>query len=108
MTERLLAEKWSSVEGLESLAALKNLKSLHVSEVRAEYTDDDDFSEVVLDDGQSLGVPSRGLDRLRQAIASLRRANPGIVIDTDYSGFEEREFQQVFEIGPPVGSEPAL
>jgi hypothetical protein len=108
LRELAIDEDALTVEGLESLAALKNLKSLHVAHLMADHQDDDDYAEVVLDDGQNLNVPSSALDRLRRAIASLRRACPGIVIDTDYNGFEEREFRRVRELEPPQGSEPAL
>ncbi|HJT33746.1 MAG TPA: hypothetical protein VJ783_16995 [Pirellulales bacterium] len=108
LRELAIDEDTLTAEGLESLAALKNLKRLHITHVMEEYTDNDVSCSIVLDDGQPLVVPSSGLDRLRQAIDSLRRAHPGIVIDTDYQGFEEREFQRLFELAPPPGSHPAL
>lgn len=109
LRELAIDEDTLTAAGLESLTALKNLKSLHITHVMEEYTDDDDLSSaIVLDDGKKLDVPSSGLDRLRQVIDSLRQTHPGIVIDTDYKGFEERAFQRLFELAPPPGSQPAL
>lgn len=108
LRELAIDEDTLTAEGLESLAALKSLKRLHITRVMEEYTDDDVSCSIVLDDGQTLDVPSSSLDRLRQAIDSLRRAHPGIVIDTDYKGFEERAFQRLYELAPPPGSQPAL
>jgi hypothetical protein len=109
LRELAINEDTLKTEGLESLTSLKRLKSLHMTQVNEEYAGDDDFSStIVLDDGQKLVIPSSALDRLLQAIESLRRAHPGIVIDTDYKGFEQRQFEQVFKLAPPRGSKPAL
>lgn len=108
LTELALDEDTLTVEGLEALAALKSLKSLHVTHLREASTDYDDLDELVLDDGESLEIRSSGLERLREVIDSLRRANPGIVIDTDFEGCEEREFQEMIDLEPPAGSEAAL
>lgn len=108
LTELALDEDTLTLEGLEALAALKSLKSLHVTHLREDLTDYDDLDELVLDGGESLEIRSSGLERLREAIDRLRRANPGIVIDTDFEGCEEREFRRMIDLEPPPGSEPAL
>jgi hypothetical protein len=109
LNELAIDERTLTIEGLESLIALKGLKALHISHINVEeYDDDDDWGSVVLDDRQELVVLRSQLDRLRYAVEALRQANPGIVIDTDYDGFHEREFQYAFELNPPAGSEPDL
>jgi hypothetical protein len=79
-----IGENMATVRGLESLAALKRVRAVHV----------------YFDPGKNL-TPTPGADDIRillsgdaddlaRALKALRQSHPGIVIDADYDGFEEK------------------
>jgi hypothetical protein len=76
----------ASATVLESLVALKRLQALHV------HSGDLDSSLIHLppDKNGGMRVPESAVDRRRQALEALRHSNPGIVIDSDTTSFDER------------------
>ena len=80
-----------SAAGIESLVALKRLKTLHMNRLLGNF---EGLVELTLDDGNKVRVLGREAERFRQALQTLRRSKPGITLDSDNlfrsDGFEER------------------
>jgi hypothetical protein len=70
-----------SAEGLESLAALKHLKALHITERNVDASDV--RATLNLDGRERLVVVESELDGFRRALHTLRRSHPGIIINGD-------------------------
>lgn len=85
-----------SAEAIESLAAIKHLKSLHITERDLRSEESGEETAIKLDDGEELAVTQRELDAFRRALQNLRRSHPGIVIDGNAYAIDEH-----FEQEPP-------
>lgn len=84
LEELTLAGDIVSVEGIESLAALKHLRALHITGRHSVFFKESDVQVTLkLDGGAGLVVLDTELDGFRRALGSLRQAHPGIVIDSD-------------------------
>jgi len=112
LEELAINEDMATEEGFESLARFRRLKAVHVAgrdahpfakpPTRQESNDRADFAEnradsiggarparLALDDGYELMVMPDKFEGVRRALAALRAARPGIVIDAAYDDFHE-------------------
>lgn len=78
-----------TADWLESLAAVKHLKALHITERYASFDKSEAKATITLDDGEELCVLERESEGLRQALHKLRQSHPGIVIDGDEDAIDE-------------------
>jgi hypothetical protein len=85
-----------SAARLESLAALKRLKSLHITERGAFFDESEAQTTIELDDGKGLLVLEREMDGFLRALRNLRKSHPAIVIDGDTYAIDKH-----FEQEPP-------
>jgi hypothetical protein len=83
LEELAIGENMATVRGLQSLAALKRLRAVHV------YCDPSKNSTLSSEQGHIQNVLPDDAEVTR-ALKALRRSHPGIVIDADYDGFEEK------------------
>ena len=79
-----------TADWLESLAAVKHLKALHITERYASFDKSEAKATITLDDGEELCVLERDSDGIRRALHKLRQSYPSIVIDGDADAIDER------------------
>lgn len=84
LEELAIGENMATVDGLDSLAALKRLRAVHVCSDPGK-----NLTQQTLDTGDIRNVLSVDADVAR-ALEVLRQSHPGIVVDADYDGFEEK------------------
>ena len=84
LEELAIGEDMATVGGLESLAALKRLRAVHV------YFDPGKNVTPTPGTGDIQIQFSGDADALARALEALRQSHPGIVIDADYDGFQEK------------------
>lgn len=78
-----------TADWLESLAAVKHLKALHITERYASFDKSEAKATITLDDGEEFCVLERESEGVRRALHKLRQSHPGIVIDSDEDAIDE-------------------
>jgi hypothetical protein len=96
LEELAIDQQIATADAFKALMATKHLRAIHIA--NAEPYDDEigeGLASLPLDDDYPWAVASSDVDGLRQALEALRKAQPGLVIDSKY-----HEFYQQFDIEP--------
>lgn len=95
--ERLALPREAAIEGLESLTEIARLRAVHI----VETSQSSDWTSIELDRGNKLWLSPDEAGEFRHKLDTLRRLHPGIVIDSNWGGFVNDEFEDTVEFGPP-------
>jgi hypothetical protein len=83
-----------SPAGLEALCVVSGLKRLHLGSV---YGRLESLAALSLDDGDELEILRDEVEAYRSALESLRKANPGIVVDRASDALRRSEFPRALK-----------